>query len=248
MKYMGSKARISKYILPIILKDRKPGQYFVEPFCGGCNITDKVVGNRIANDSNPYLIAMFKEMQNGEITDKEITREHYNNVRKDYNKKGKYYDDSYIGYIGFIASFNGRFFDGGYSGKVKTKNGTIRDYIEEARRNIIAQIKKLIGVCFLCRDYKDLILPACSIIYCDPPYKNTKQYRNSLAFNHTEFWKWCREKSNEGHSVFISEYEAPEDFKCIWEMPMNISLNQNKTIKHVEKLFVFSPDFKQTKF
>lgn len=35
MKYMGSKSRIAKYILPIILKDRKDGQYYVEPFCGG---------------------------------------------------------------------------------------------------------------------------------------------------------------------------------------------------------------------
>ena len=38
MKYMGSKNRIAKYILPIILKDRLEGQWYVEPFCGGCNI------------------------------------------------------------------------------------------------------------------------------------------------------------------------------------------------------------------
>lgn len=35
MKYLGSKARIAKEILPIILKDRKVGQYYVEPFVGG---------------------------------------------------------------------------------------------------------------------------------------------------------------------------------------------------------------------
>ena len=29
MKYMGSKSRIAKYILPIILKDRKPAQCYV---------------------------------------------------------------------------------------------------------------------------------------------------------------------------------------------------------------------------
>lgn len=32
MKYMGSKSRIAKHILPIILKNRKDGQYYVEPF------------------------------------------------------------------------------------------------------------------------------------------------------------------------------------------------------------------------
>lgn len=57
---MGGKTRIAKEILPLILADRKEGQYFVEPFCGGCNVTDKVSGNRIANDYNEYLIAMFR--------------------------------------------------------------------------------------------------------------------------------------------------------------------------------------------
>ena len=32
---MGSKNRIVNEILPIILKDRKPNQWYVEPFVGG---------------------------------------------------------------------------------------------------------------------------------------------------------------------------------------------------------------------
>lgn len=44
MKYMGSKWRIAKHILPIILEGRNDGQYYVEPFCGGCNMIDKVQG------------------------------------------------------------------------------------------------------------------------------------------------------------------------------------------------------------
>lgn len=60
MQYLGGKTRIAKEILPIILADRKEGQYFVEPFCGGCNVTANVSGNRIANDYNEYLIAMFR--------------------------------------------------------------------------------------------------------------------------------------------------------------------------------------------
>ena len=32
MKYMGSKRRIAKHILPIMLANRTEGQYFVEPF------------------------------------------------------------------------------------------------------------------------------------------------------------------------------------------------------------------------
>lgn len=35
MKYMGSKARHAKELLPIILANRKQGQWYVEPFVGG---------------------------------------------------------------------------------------------------------------------------------------------------------------------------------------------------------------------
>ena len=54
MKYMGSKNRIAKHILPIILKDRKEGQWYVEPFVGGANIRDKVECKRIGSDSKHY--------------------------------------------------------------------------------------------------------------------------------------------------------------------------------------------------
>ena len=30
MKYMGSKNRFAKYLLPIMLKDRKPNQWYVK--------------------------------------------------------------------------------------------------------------------------------------------------------------------------------------------------------------------------
>ena len=57
MKYMGSKNRHANELLPIILKNRKRGQWYVEPFCGGCNIIDKASGQRIANDLHFYLIS-----------------------------------------------------------------------------------------------------------------------------------------------------------------------------------------------
>lgn len=50
MKYVGSKNRYAKYILPIILANRGDSVY-VEPFAGGMNLIDKVSGRRIANDS-----------------------------------------------------------------------------------------------------------------------------------------------------------------------------------------------------
>ena len=60
---MGSKNRIAKHILPIMLEHRKEGQYWVEPFVGGANMIDKVEGLRIGNDSHVYLIALLKALQ-----------------------------------------------------------------------------------------------------------------------------------------------------------------------------------------
>lgn len=59
MKYMGSKARIVKYILPLMLDDNYDNFYDV--FCGGCSVIQEVPlnFNRIANDKNGYLIAMW---------------------------------------------------------------------------------------------------------------------------------------------------------------------------------------------
>ena len=59
MQYMGSKDRIAKHILPIMLAERKPDQWWVEPFVGGANMIDKVEGNRIGNDSHEFLIALL---------------------------------------------------------------------------------------------------------------------------------------------------------------------------------------------
>ena len=50
--------------------------------------------------------------------------------------------DFMIGWIGWMGSANGRFFDGGYSGKSNTKIGTVRDYIKEAISNIEKQLPK----------------------------------------------------------------------------------------------------------
>jgi len=238
MKYMGSKNRIAKHILPIMLKDRKEGQSWVETFVGGANTIDKVDGNRIGADKNKYIIAMW----NGIIEDRdrpnEIEKSLYSVARDVYNGKEKAFnhimemDDFMIGWIGWMASFNGRFFDGGYSGKTEKRN-----YIDEQIRNTEKQIDNLRDCKFIHSDYKDLEIPSQSIIYCDPPYKGTKQYSTSKNFCHIEFWEWCRKMSNNGHTVFISEYNAPEDFECIWHKEVTNSMHTTKTTKPTEKLF-----------
>ena len=233
---MGSKNRIAKYLLPIILKDRKEDQWYVEPFVGGANMIDKVDGNRIGADKNEFLIEMWKGLQENKSRPYKIEKDLYSKAR-DYFNKSDYsiFDKFMVGWIGWMGSYNGRFFDGGYSGHCVGK----RDYIREQIKNTEAQIENIKNIEFIVSDYLDLKIPKNSIIYCDIPYNNTKQYLASKDFNHNEFWDWCREKSKEGHQVFVSEYNAPEDFECIWEMEVTNSMNTTKTYKPTEKIFKY---------
>lgn len=151
MKYMGSKSRIVNNILPIIqskIKDYNI-KIYVEPFCGGCNVIDKIYcETKIASDNHKYLIAMYQNLDKLSELPDFVTKEHYSMVRDCFNKKETYYPDWYIGAIGFLASYNGRFFDGGYAGLVHTKTGIIRNYYDEGKRNLLEQIPNLKDINF----------------------------------------------------------------------------------------------------
>jgi len=239
MKYMGSKARIAKYIIPIITKDLKEDQTYIEPFVGGCNIIDKIEHkHKIGADYNKYLIAMFKGLQLNLPRDTIIPKDLYSKARTSYNTNNRKVDDFTIGWIGWMASYNGRFFDGGYSGH--SAGPKKRDYIDEQIRNTEKQINLLQDVKFIHSSYENLEYPDNSRIYCDIPYKRTKQYSTSKDFDYDKFWEWCRTMEQLGHQVFISEYQAPEDFTCVWEKEITNSMNQTNTKRPTEKLFRYT--------
>lgn len=233
MKYMGSKARIAKHILPIILKDRKPDQWYVEPFVGGANMIDKVDGNRLGADLNPHLISALKLIRDAPETIPNLITEEDYAIAKATQLSGL------DGFIGFAMSFGGKWF-GGYRRDKAGTRGCIENMQTQTRRSKAAAIKQsalIKGVDLVAAGYLSIILPPQSIIYCDPPYANTTKYKDD--FDHEEFWQWCREKVMEGHQVFISEYNAPDDFVCVWQQELNVSVAKSgKHKKAVEKLFV----------
>ena len=231
MQYMGSKRRIAKEILPIILKDRQLNQWYVEPFVGGGNLIENVSGHCIGADNNKYIIALLKYVQNNDLNNIEyIDEEKYMHIK--YNKD--LYDDYIVGFAGFGLGFGARFFRGFARDKKKG-----RDFFRETLNNLKKQQEKIKHINFIHSDYKDLNIPDNSIIYCDPPYKGTERYWKQ-KFNYEEFYEWCIKKHNEGHKVFISEYEMPENrFKSIWEKETIPTINNiQQPIKKVEKLFI----------
>jgi DNA adenine methylase len=231
MKYMGSKARFAKDLLPIILKDRQPNQAYLEPFAGGMNMIDKVDGIRIANDQHQELMAMWQALiyENWDPP-QSVSEDEYKHIK--YNQ-GQY-PKHLVAYVGF-NSFGGKWF----AGYRRDKQGK-RDYWSEHYRNITKQVPNLDGVQLSCMSYTELEIPTNSIIYCDPPYASTTKYRDT--FDHDQFWDWCRQQSKAGHQVFISEYNAPEDFTCIWEKGAKTTFSWHaenlSTKESVERLFV----------
>lgn len=226
---MGSKARHAKELLPIILADRKPGQWYVEPFVGGANMIDKVDGNRIGNDAHPHLIAMWRAVSEGWFPPENVSEQEYKDAKRILDVSAR------TAFIGFGCSYSGKWF-GGYA-RGNDVAGNARNYAAESARNILNQAQSLAGVDFRNGSYADLDIPDNSIIYCDPPYAGTTKYSTD-AFDHDAFWLWCDKMHDEGHKVFVSEYNAPDHWECVWQKEVNNTLVKDTgSKKGVEKLF-----------
>ena len=171
MQYMGSKNRIAKHLLPVMLENRN-GRTWVEPMVGGANMIDKVDGERIGSDTHKHLIALHKALQNGWIPPTEVSKEMYYEVKNNQDN----YTDELIGFVGFLCSFGGKWW-GGYAANSKGDN-----YADRGSRVLTKQAEKLKGIIFKNQSYQDLEIPTNSLIYCDPPYEGTTAYKG--GFNH----------------------------------------------------------------
>lgn len=234
MIYMGSKRRLSKELVPIIqsyITENTVG--YIEPFVGGANIIDKIkCDNRYGFDSHKQLIELFIKLQNDiDGIPNEIPYEEYMEVKN--NKEN--YEDWYLGLVGFLGSFGAKYF-GGYARHNKD------DFTEQIQRGSIKNLKKqyddLKDVKFECKDFREIKDIKGYVIYCDPPYKGATKY-STKEFPYDEFYNWCREMSKD-NVVLISEYNMPEDFKCIWQKDNKINFDSNRTNANskIEKLFI----------
>lgn len=228
MKYMGSKNRHAKYLLPIILRDRQPDQWYVEPFVGGANLIDKVIGNRLGGDINTYTIQALQSIKDYV---NELPKSNTEFTERDYQELRNSNDYRFKGYAGFAFSYAAKWL-GGWR---RDKEGK-RDYVAEAHRNAVKQSPNLQGVRLWCATYYALSIPPSSIIYCDPPYQDTTKYKDELDYD--LFWQWCRNMTIQGHLVYVSSYSAPEDFEVLWQRPVYNTLDWDTGSKiGVEKLF-----------
>lgn len=225
-------------MLPIILQHRKPGQAYVEPMCGGCNMIYKVPSSfpRYANDSHPYLIALLKHVQDGGDLPDYISEEEYADIKD--NKSN--YPAWKVGFVGFGCSFGAKWF-GGFARNIKKGsindhlNTTTRNYCAESKRNIQSQAPYLEGIIFTCGSYQNMHIPPKSLIYLDPPYRGTTGYDGK--FDHDALYSWIIDRRAEGHTVFISEYEMPPEFKLIGGKRVVASFDHSSRKQGTERLY-----------
>ena len=229
MKYMGSKNRIYQYILPIILRHRKKGQIFYDVCCGGGNIIDKIKNPRIGIDVDEYVIEALKLIRDNPErlpkNNKETNEQIYEQMKTSSDKAMK-------GYYGYALSYGGKWF-GGWCRDSADK----RDYIFEAYKNALWQSRKTQGAEFIHMNLFDLKPKPDSVLYVDPPYKGTTGYRIE-GFDYEKFWDWV-DCISDINLVFISEYQAPDNFKKVWSTEICSSLTQDTGLKKAtEYLFV----------
>ena len=239
MQYVGSKNRLSKELAPIIqsyITDETVA--YIEPFVGGANMIDKIKhDNKIGSDLHKELIALHNyNKNNSNFLPKTISEDKYTHVK---NNKD-YYEDWYIGLVGFCASFSAKYF-GGYARGYKADGITPRDYPNEAILNLQQQAPNLQGITFECKsflDYNPTDYKNC-VFYLDPPYRKTLSYSTG-GFPYKEFDEWAIELAK-NNTVLISEYAMPEDkFECIWSKNVKVGISGQGDIKNkkrVEKLF-----------
>lgn len=148
------------------------------------------------------------------------------------------YEGWYYMAILLFASYNAYIQHPTYGAMTKTKEGKVRNYFKEALNNYKKQLPSLVDVKFTSFDYAYYSNCKNCLIYCDIPYKNTNKIKYIQDFDDDRFWQWARDMSKH-NVVLISEYDAPNDFKHVWNKEVCVSMNYNSRHKRVEKLFVW---------
>lgn len=203
--------------------------HWVEPFVGGANMIDKVPSTfkRIGYDINPHTIEAL-------IAIRDLVDELPDSVSEAEYKALKGTPPNPItSWIRIAVSYGGIF-----ESKLAADKTGARNYTQEAKRNARKQSPYLQGVRFSEMTYEDVGVSN-ALIYCDPPYQGTTSYKTA-PFDHDNFFQWCRDMKVKGNVVFVSEYNAPDDFECVWqgEIKTNFASSRKKvTHTAVEKLF-----------
>ena len=228
MTFQGSKQKYAKYICPIIqqcINDNHVNT-FIDLFVGGANIIKNIkCENKIGIDNNPYLIALWKKLQEPNFQFPPFPQ------RTDWDrcKNGLEKEDWFVGLVSIFCSNVTGGFPAGYDQYEFKYTGRVNTCKKDLP--LIKDIQ------FVCDDYKSILDQYKGVvIYCDPPYENARGY-NYKKFDNADFWDFARKLSKDNY-VFVSESSAPEDFEAVWSMNTQRNFRGKLTTRE-ENLFVY---------
>lgn len=247
MRYLGSKAKFIKQLVPILMEHVDEKTIFIDAFCGGANVVSAIPHNsKMAIDINRYVIALWKHLlsEGMDGIPYDLSEQEYNTIKLDYINRAFSYPDWLVGYVGACCSYGSAWFNG-YA-HFNTKRG--ENHIHEAYNGLKKHLESFLfpnETIFLEGSYQDLHFASNVnyVIYCDPPYAKKKRYESD--FDNARFWDWARKMSKkENIHLYVSEYEAPYDFKCIWskEKPDGLGTTPegSKQKLATERLFIYN--------
>lgn len=231
MRYMGSKARHAKNIIPFLMEGHDQNKPYVEPFVGGGNIFSKVPAKiKWGNDTAEYAVALLEAVSKGWEPPSTVSETEYYQIKEDpYG-----YEPSLVGFVAYCCSYSGKFWGGFW--RSKDDKGGFRNPAMEQSKNLEKQKSGLVGAKFTSVSYLDMGIEEGSTVYCDPPYANTTGYKE--GFDHKVFWDWCDSLVEKNCRVFVSEYVAPDHWQCVWQKEVNNTLVKDTgSKKGTERLF-----------
>lgn len=232
MRYLGGKARIGKKIAEQILTCVPPEHRieYLEPFLGGANAFEHIAPHfekTYAGDVHEDLILMWQAVARGWVPPEHVSEEEYQALKKAA-------PSALRGFAGFGCTFGGKWFAGYARGGHGADAAT-------GRRSLLRQAQAFVRLVTLARVsfFEWPVVPGV-VLYCDPPYAGTTEYKGASAFDHAAFWRRAREWSDAGSYVFVSEYSGPVDVDVCWSVAKNRGLD-NAGYKAQEKLFYLPP-------
>lgn len=235
MRYMGSKGRHAKHIVPILMDGHDQIKPYIEPFLGGGNMFSAVPANiKIGNDTAEYAVALLVALSSGWQPPTALSEETYKAIKSDPDS----FEPALVGFAAYSCSFAGKFW-GGYA-RGNDAKGNPRNFAGEQARSLLVQARGLTGANFSVGSYSDMVIPSGSTVYCDPPYANTTGYAG--GFDHVPFWAWCEGLVENGCRVFVSEYFAPDNWGVVWSKSVPSGLDKGVETKFAtERLFTLNP-------
>lgn len=249
MVYMGSKARIKKHILPYIQEciDANGIRLYVEPFVGGANvICDVKCKMRYGCDVNNELIALLRYMRDNpamEAAPKQVTYEHYMDVKRNRAEKTFKYSLPYTAMVGYFASFGGKYFNGGYGRTKAGDTGATPRYLT-CLANARRQAPLLRGCKFCVQGWEQTLASdkiTGSFVYCDPLYKGTTPYDKQVPFDYYAYYATLVGIKDKAY-VIASEFDMPcDNFVCIWEKETIVNFASQRECAEARKERLFTP-------